>query len=86
MYRVHVYNISVFRKLSLTDYICQDFRDVQLSLYSLNCMWDTKIREAVRLMIKKKKNYQTVGTSPKYNKKIVERCKIDTSNRLIHNS
>jgi hypothetical protein len=55
MYRVHVYNISVFRKLSLTDYICQDFRDVQLSLYSLNCMWDTKIREAVRLMIKKKK-------------------------------
>ena len=55
MYRVHVYNISVFRKLSLTDYICQDFKDVQLSLYSLNCMWDTKIREAVRLMIKKKK-------------------------------
>lgn len=67
MHRVHVYNICVFRKLSLADYICQDFRDVQLNLYSLNCIWDTKIREAVRLMIKKK--YQTVGTSPKYNKK-----------------
>ena len=84
MYSVYVYNISAFRKLSLTDYICQDFRDVQFSVYSLNCIWDTKIREAVRLMIKFV--YQTVGTSPKYNKKIVERCKIDTSNRLIHNS
>jgi len=85
MYRVHVYNISVFRKLSLTDYICQDFRDVQFSLYSLNCIWDTRIREAVRLMIKiinTKLLVQVQNTI----KKITERCKIDTSNRLIHNS
>ena len=32
----------------------------------------------------KNQKYQAVGTAPKYNRKIVERGKIDTSNTQIH--
>ena len=32
----------------------------------------------------KNQKYQAVGTAPKYNRKIVERCTIDTSNTQIH--
>jgi hypothetical protein len=34
----------------------------------------------------KNQKYEAVGTAPKYNRQIVERCKIDTSNKQIHDN
>ena len=34
----------------------------------------------------KNQKYEAVGTAPKYNRQIVEICKIDTSNKQIHDN
>jgi len=41
-------------------------------------------REIIQLCNEKKKKYQTVGTVPKANRKIVETSQIDTLNTQIH--